>query len=171
MERDLSVGLPDFNRYISKEQRAEILPQSKSPGYYDTQGLKAAHRRTNSVDKNIAPFKLLGGRDNLYQKLHGLPKHSKEELKAFDRQYKKSVDFREFLPNSIVNSQKKKIHSTTYLTQKLDLYSVKGGFGNGSEIFERQRFSESIAKEGYKPMEVAEDGSYEVSSKKEGFGL
>ena len=75
------------------------------------------------------------------------------------------------MPNSIVNSPKKKIHSNTYLTQKLDLYSVKGGFGNGSEIFERQRFSESIAKENYKPMEVSDKGNYEVSSKKEGFGL
>jgi len=103
--------------------------------------------------------------------MHGLPKFSKEEMKSFEKTYKKKVDFREFLPNSIVNSPKKKIHSTTYLTQKLDLYNVNGGFGNGSDIFERQRFSESIAKENYKPMEKSDAGSYEVSSKKEGFGL
>ena len=171
VEKDLSVGLPDFNRYISKDQRKEILPQSKSPGFYDTQALKVAHRRTNSVDKNIVPFKLINGRDNLYQKQHGLPKYSKEEMKSFDKQYKKSVDMREFLPNSIINSQKKKMHSNTFLTQKLDLYKVRGGFGNGSDIFDRQRFSESIAKENYKPMDLNDDGIYEVSSKKEGFGL
>jgi hypothetical protein len=35
VEKDLSVGVPDFKRYISKEYRREKLPQSMSPNPYD----------------------------------------------------------------------------------------------------------------------------------------
>lgn len=50
---------------------------------------------------------------------------------------KQKVDFKEFLPNSLANNLKKKMHSNTYLTQRLSLYEVRGGFGNNSEIFDR----------------------------------
>jgi len=35
---------------------------------------------TRRQDKEVVPFKLVMGRDNLYEKMHGLPKYSKEEL-------------------------------------------------------------------------------------------
>ena len=78
--------------------------------------------------------------------MHGLPKLSKEEMNKQAKMYSDKVDFKEFLPNSLTRNAKKKMHSNTYLTQKLNLYEVKGGYGNHSEIFERQRHSEMITK-------------------------
>jgi len=57
---------------------------------------------------------------------------SKEEEAKNSKKYKDKVSFKDFLPNSLANNVKKKMHSTTFLTQKLNLYNVKGGFGNGS---------------------------------------
>ena len=64
----------------------------------------------------MVPFKLLQGRDNLYQRLHGLPKHTKEETKKLTKMYEKNVDYKEFLPNSITSSPKRKTFSTSYKT-------------------------------------------------------
>jgi len=103
--------------------------------------------------------------------MHGLPKFSKEEMAKQAKMYTKKVDFKEFLPNSLANNAKKKMHSHTYLTQKLNLYDVKGGFGNNSEIFDRQRHSEMITKVGPQFVESGGNGDYKISEKKEGFGL
>ena len=80
---------------------------------------------TRTQDKDVVPFKLLMGRDNLYQRMHGLPKHSKEELKQMSKKYKNKVDFKEFLPNSLVNSPMKKLHSHSRRTESLQLYGRK----------------------------------------------
>lgn len=85
--------------------------------------------------------------------------------------FKKKVDFKEFLPNSVANNAKKRMHSNTYLTQRLNLYDVRGGFGSHSEVFERQRHSEMITRGAAIPIERGEDGEIKVSEKKEGFGL
>ena len=71
----------------------------------------------------------------------------------------------------MANDAKKKMHSHTYLTQKLNLYEVKGGFGNGSHLFDKQRHSELITSTKRRFVETNEDGDYQVSQKQEGFGL
>lgn len=79
VEKDLSVGIPAFNRYISKDQRFEPCAFGKTP-QYDYKTVKIGHHKTHSQDAGNVPFKLLMGRDNLYQRMHGLPKMTKEEL-------------------------------------------------------------------------------------------
>jgi hypothetical protein len=67
-------------------------------------------------DKDIVPFKLIMGRDNLYQRMNGLPKHTKEQLKVMSKHYENKVDFKEFLPNSLINSPKTKLFSNSFRT-------------------------------------------------------
>lgn len=74
VEKDLSVGVPCFERYISKEQRKEVCPFGETADVYDYVAVKSGHHRTHSHHAGVAPFKLLMGRDNLYQRMHGLPK-------------------------------------------------------------------------------------------------
>lgn len=71
----------------------------------------------------------------------------------------------------MANNAKKKMHSHTYLTQKLSLYDVRGGFSSSSEVFDKQRHSEMITKVGAIPVERGDDGEIKISEKKEGFGL
>jgi hypothetical protein len=65
------------------------------------------------------------GRDNLYQRMHGLPKHTKEELEKMKKKYENKVDFKEFLPNSVTNSPMVKLHSHSRRTKSLGLYQKK----------------------------------------------
>ena len=79
---------------------------------------------------DIVPFKMLGGRDDkLYERKHGLPRVTKKEAEAEKSRFSKKVDCLEFLPNSIMKTPKKSIHSNTFKTQSLGLYKVKGGWG------------------------------------------
>lgn len=43
------------------------------------------------------------------------------------KHYENKVDFREFLPNSLVNSPKKKMHSNSYRTESLGLAKTRSG--------------------------------------------
>ena len=87
-------------------------------------------------DKDIVPFKLQIGRDNLYERMHGLPKHSKEQMKIMAENYKHKVDFREFLPNSVLNSPMKKLHSNSFRTKSLGLSKLRS-FSSKSEVSHR----------------------------------
>ena len=80
-------------------------------------------------DKEAVPFKLLQGRDNLFERLHGLPKQSKEEAKKLKEKYSEGVDFREFLPNSVLRSPQNKLYSNSAKTQLLDLYPMDKKIG------------------------------------------
>jgi len=77
-------------------------------------------------DKETVPFKMQLPRDNLFERMNGLPKQSKEQMVQMSKQYESHVDFREFLPNSMVNSARKKVFSNSYKTQSFG-YSKKGG--------------------------------------------
>ena len=55
--------------------------------------------------------------------MHGLPKYSKEEKERQTKMYEENVDYKEFLPNSITRSPKRKTFSNSYKTQRLGLYS------------------------------------------------
>jgi hypothetical protein len=87
VHKDLSVGLPDFNRYISKDQRAEKLPFGRSPHPYE--GTHEGFHATRPFTGNILPFKMQLGRDNLYERMHGLPKYTKEQMNQMKRYYSK----------------------------------------------------------------------------------
>jgi hypothetical protein len=70
------------------------------------------------LDPEVCPFKLLVGReDNLFERLHGLPTETKEQLAAKKEKYARNVNFVEFLPNSVLRSPMRKIHSNTVKTQ------------------------------------------------------
>ena len=79
---------------------------------------------TKTTGGNICPFKLDMKRDNLFERMHGLPKMTKEEMKAQRDKYLKNVSHREFLPNSCVRSPSKKLHSHTTKTVQLGLYPM-----------------------------------------------
>jgi hypothetical protein len=56
------------------------------------------------------------GRDNLYERMHGLPKEYKEQTKkrkALEKEYVSAVNF---LPNSVMRSPQKKEFSQTMKT-------------------------------------------------------
>jgi len=127
---DLSAGLPDFNRYITREENLEktaVLGMKASPAHYDQRRVSCGFHQTQAQDQNAVPFKLLSGRDNLYERMHGLPKQSKEELDRMGRRYSEQVDYREFLPNSLLNSPKRKSFSNTFRTKELQLYRTNAG--------------------------------------------
>ena len=70
------------------------------------------------MDKEICPFKLLVGReDNLFERMHGLPKVSKDDAAKKKEKYAKRVDYMEFLPYSVMRSPINKMHSNTVKTQ------------------------------------------------------
>ena len=48
--------------------------------------------------------------------------------------YEESVDYKEFLPNSITNSPKKKSFSNSYKTQRLGLYGSRRGSGRSTRL-------------------------------------
>lgn len=64
-------------------------------------------------------------RDNLYQKLHGLPKFTNEEIKAKEDSYAEHVDYREFLPNYLLTSPKKSVFSHTTKSKMMQLKGYK----------------------------------------------
>lgn len=120
VHKDLAAGVPAFARYITRAENPEktsVLGMKASPVPYDLDKVRhGSHLTKKNESKDVVPFKLLGGRDNLYQKMHGLPKHSKEESERRTKMYEESVDYKEFLPNSICNSPKKKSFSNSYKT-------------------------------------------------------
>ena len=97
-----------------------------SPAPYDQTKVTSGFHQTASQDSNAVPFKLLAGRDNLYERMHGLPKQSKEEKDRLERRYSEQVDYREFLPNSLLNSPKRTSFSNTFRTRDLKLYRTGG---------------------------------------------
>ena len=123
-QKDLSAGLPDFNRYTSKVYREERVPFGSTPHPYDYETIKRGYHMGVKQDKDTVPFKMQLPRDNLFERVSGLPKQSKEEMVKMSKQYESHVDFREFLPNSMVNSARKKVFSNSYKTQSFG-YSKK----------------------------------------------
>lgn len=133
---NLSTGLPNFERYITRDQNKEKTTansQILSPAHYDQRRVSCGFHQTAKQDKNVVPFKLLQGRDNLYERLHGLPKQSKEEKDRLDRRYSEQVDYREFLPNSLLSSPKITSFSNSFKTREMKLYKTSGGFNTTSK--------------------------------------
>ena len=61
------------------------------------------------------------GRDALYERMNGLPTETIEEITAKERRKSTSVDFREYLPNSLVCSPTKTIYSNSTKSALLGL--------------------------------------------------
>lgn len=130
VEKNLSVGIRNFAGYTSKEDRKIVLGMGATPDPMSFDEVKRGFNMTMK-HQDIVPFKLLGGRDDkLYERQHGLPKHSVKEQDAKLRRFKKRVSCHDFLPNSIAQNPKKKLHSATFKTQVLGLYNVRGGWGH-----------------------------------------
>jgi len=69
------------------------------------------------MDPEVCPFKMLVGReDNLFERMHGLPKETKEQAKSKKEKYLEHVNFVEFLPNSVLRSPMKKLHANSVKT-------------------------------------------------------
>ena len=83
VEVDLAAGVPTFDRYITRQENPEktqVLGMQAAPVPYDKDKVTHGYHMTRKQDCDAVPFKLLQGRDNLYQRMHGLPKHTKEEM-------------------------------------------------------------------------------------------
>lgn len=114
--KDLQAGPLHFEGYSSKESRRTKLGFEKTPNPVDFESMSRGFNMTRRQTKTV-PFSLLGGRDDkLYERKHGLPKQTKEEMVEEAKKYQTNVDFKEFLPNSIMASAKKKLHSNTFKT-------------------------------------------------------
>lgn len=61
------------------------------------------------------------GRDALYERMNGLPTETIEEITAKENKYYSAVDFREFLPNSVVCSPSKTVFSNSTKSTLLGL--------------------------------------------------
>ena len=128
VHKDLSAGVPKFERYITREENPEkttCLGMKVSPIPYDQVKVHTGYHMAHKQNKDVVPFKLLQGRDNLYQRMHGLPKHSKEEIAAVEKKYQENVDYKEFLPNSIARSPKRNTFSNSFKTKTLNLYRTQ----------------------------------------------
>ena len=63
-------------------------------------------------------------RDKIYERMHGLPKLTKEESIKKKKKYEAYVSSSEFLPNSVMKSPQRELHSHTVRTQSLGLYHM-----------------------------------------------
>ena len=54
----------------------------KSPNPYDYDSVQKGFHSCRPFDGNNLAFKMQLGRDNLYERMHGLPKYTKEQMKV-----------------------------------------------------------------------------------------
>lgn len=87
-------------------------------------GMRSGQKYVKFGDKDIVKFKLLTGRDNYLEKFLNVPKNEKEEEKKRKLKYQ-VVDYKEFLPNSVVRSPLGSVNSNTQKTKKLNLYKME----------------------------------------------
>eukprot|EP00347_Sterkiella_histriomuscorum_P000497 403375623 len=110
--RPLTLGIPDFKRYVSREQQ-DLLEQVKQrPDNYDHDKVSKAFSLLSDFKrpKQQVKFETIPGRnDSMYKNLE-----KKEVIPD-------SVSFNEFLPNHMRNSPQKKSFSHSNTTQKFNL--------------------------------------------------
>lgn len=122
VERNLFKGIPDFKRYSPrKPMKVEGMTIDN---YVIPEKVHASHHLTAKKEATHAPFGLLHGRDKLYEKMHGLPRETKEEHIKRRELEKTYVSSKAFLPNSVVHSPQRNLHSNTAKTQCLNLYHM-----------------------------------------------
>lgn len=106
------MGVPDFTRYPKRpplfngNTESSALPEKIVQGKYNT--LKKPHV--------ACPFSKLMPRDNLYARMNGLPRQTKEEMAQTERKNKAYVSSQDFLPNSYIRSPKRSEHSNSFIT-------------------------------------------------------
>ncbi len=121
MQRNEEFGIPNFNRYT--QHKSNINPIFCQDSVIND-NLQQAYKMSVKSPKMAVPFKNLQGRDNLYEKMHGLPKITKEEAKKQKQKYEKYVDFKEFLPNNVLQSPKRNTFSNSYKTKSIGLFNL-----------------------------------------------
>lgn len=109
-----------------KESRRTKERNSKPLNTIDCDKLITGFQQTIRNDKEICPFKMLTGReDKLFERMHGLPTVTKDDVRRRREKYRDRVEYVEFLPNSLLRSPMKKMHSNTVKTQQLGLYTME----------------------------------------------
>jgi hypothetical protein len=88
-----------------------------------SEGIVSAKYNTLKSPQIACPFSKLMSRDNLYQRMHGLPKKTKEEMIKTERRNKAYVSGSDFLPNSYLRSPKKSEFSQSCKTKSLGLFN------------------------------------------------
>jgi len=105
------LGIPDFHRY--KERDPHKAP---AESHCTSERIVSGKYKTLRSPHIACPFGKLMPRDNLYQRMHGLPKQTKEEMILTQRRNKAYVSSNDFLPNSFVRSPKRNEHSQSFKT-------------------------------------------------------
>lgn len=114
------IGVPDFTRY-PKRPPAHIIKNTES--HATSEKIVFGKYKTLRSPHIACPFGKLMPRDNLYQRLNGLPRQTKEEMIQTERKNKAYVSSSDFLPNSYMRSPKRSEHSNSYKTQSLGLFN------------------------------------------------
>lgn len=117
-ERNDMVGIPDFNRYKKREPH-----KANAESHATSERIVSAKYKTLKSPHIACPFSKLMSRDNLYQRMHGLPKQTKEEMVKTERRNKAYVSSNDFLPNSYLRSPKRSDYSNSFKTQSLGLFN------------------------------------------------
>ena len=112
------VGIPDFNRYKKREPH-----KANAESHATSERIVSAKYKTLKSPHIACPFSKLMSRDNLYQRMHGLPKQTKEEMVKTERRNKAYVSSNDFLPNSYLRSPKRSDYSNSFKTQSLGLFN------------------------------------------------
>lgn len=114
------IGVPDFTRYPKRPGNFNVTVKES---HATSERIVAGKYKTLKSPHLACPFGKLMPRDNLYQKMNGLPKQSKEEMAQTERKNKAYVSSNDFLPNSYLRSPKRSEHSNSYKTQSLGLFN------------------------------------------------
>lgn len=124
-------GIPDFGRYAGRA--TELNPVNLQPNldksrYFDcsvtTEALERGKEMTMRSSPQPAPFKNLMGRDKLYERMHGLPKMTKEEAIKKAKEDKEYVSAQKFMPNSVTRSPKCSSYSQSTRTKRIGLFNM-----------------------------------------------
>lgn len=105
-------GVPDFTRYPLRP----VLFKPSQDTHATSERIVSGHYKTIRSPQFACPFAKLIPRDNLYAKMNGLPRQTKEEMAATERKNKAYVSSNDFLPNSFLRSPKRSEHSNSYKT-------------------------------------------------------
>jgi len=114
-ERNTFLGVPNFSRYTKRKAPKVVGMQILTSVDHDKLANSLQHTVKQSPE--ACPFQALMGRDNLYERVHGLPKETKEETVKKAKKYQAYVSSTEFLPNSVLKSPQRNLHSNTVKTQ------------------------------------------------------
>ena len=119
--------MPDFTRYAARRPNRNTVNESCSQFNEGDRWARASAYMTGKWAEKPrgTAFCRLSGRDNLFERMHGLPKESKEEKAMTVKKNKNRVNFTDFLPNSIKKSAKTTFYSASNKTKAMGLFNLE----------------------------------------------